>query len=130
MNHLIMGNLIQKYEDSAKFTDPNAKRFSKGEYVIEQTGPGLHGNLRILRYYDRYDKFGVIVEEELHNKLFQALREIETSQLDRTIRKFEQSDDAYFWLHVKDRMGEIWYSEEDIEKIEEIADKLRELSNL
>lgn len=125
-----MGDLIQKYENSEKFTEPNAERFAKGEYVVERTGSGLHGNLRILRYYDRYNKFGVIIKEELHNELFEALREIDTPQLDRTIRKFEQSDNAYFWIYIEDRMGKIWLSEEDIEKIEEIADKLRELSNL
>lgn len=125
-----MSDLIEKYEKSKNFNDSSAEVFEKGEYVIERTEPGLHGNLRILRYYDRYDKFGVIVQEELHNELFEALKKVETAQLDRTIRKFERSDNAYFWLFVKDRMGEIWLSEEDIEKIEEIADKLRELSEL
>lgn len=127
---IIMGSLIEKYEDSQKLSDPNSEKFSKGDYIIERTGSGLHGSLRILRYYDRYDKFGVIIEEELHNELFEALKQVETAQLDRTIRKFEQSNKAYFWLYIKDRMGEIWLSEEDIEKIEAIAEKLREISSL
>lgn len=125
-----MSDLIEKYEKSKTFSDPDGERFQKGDYIIERTGSGLHGHLRILRYYDRYDKFGVIIEEELHNELFEALKQVETPQVDRTIRKFEQSDKAYFWLYVKDRLGEIWLSEEDVQKIEEIADKLRELSNL
>lgn len=127
-------NILENYKESNKYSNRVIDRCVKNNLIIEKQDNGnLYGNIRILRYYPELQKFGVIVDEEMHNKLYEGFYRLDPDQAERTVRTFETATDDYdtskFWLHVRDRLGDIWHTEEDIEKIEEIANMLRKLSD-
>lgn len=126
-----MADIQKKYVESKYsklYHNVQEKFFKNNEFVIERlSGNTINGNIRVLQYNQEYDSFTEIVTEEMHHDLFTGFQKISDDQFKRTIVTYQNSSFTYLWVFVRDRLGEIWQTEEDIEKIEEIIHELDKL---